>query len=36
MSKKILILGAGRGHLGLIKTAKEMGLYTVVVGLPVN
>lgn len=36
MSKKILILGAGRGHLGLIKTAKEMGLYTIVVGLPGN
>lgn len=36
MSKKILILGAGRGHLGLIKTAKEMGLYTIVVGLRGN
>lgn len=31
--KKILILGAGRGHVRLIKAAKEMNLYTIVVGL---
>lgn len=32
--KKLLIQGAGRGHLGLMKAAKEMGVYTVVTGLP--
>lgn len=32
--KRILILGAGRGHLGLMKASKEMGLYSIVVGLP--
>lgn len=30
--KKILILGGARAQLELIKTAKEMGIYTVVVG----
>lgn len=31
--KKLLIQGAGRGNLGLIKTAKKHGVYTVVTGL---
>lgn len=31
--KKLLIQGAGRGNLGLIKTAKAHGVYTVVTGL---
>lgn len=31
--KRLLINGAGRGNLGLIKAAKEMGVYTVVTGL---
>lgn len=31
--KKLLINGAGRGNLGLIKAAKEMGVYTIVTGL---
>lgn len=30
--KKLLINGAGRGNLGLIKAAKEMGVYTIVTG----
>lgn len=33
MQKKILINGAGRGCQNLIKTAKKMGLYTVVTGM---
>jgi biotin carboxylase len=32
--KKLLVQGAGRGHLGLVKTAKEMGIYIVMTGLP--
>ncbi len=32
-SQKILINGAGRGCLNLIKTAKKMGLYTIVTGM---
>lgn len=31
--KKLLINGAGRGNLGLIKAAKEMGVYTIVTGM---
>lgn len=31
--KKLLINGAGRGNLGLMKAAKEMGVYTIVTGL---
>ncbi len=31
--KKLLINGAGRGNLGLMKVAKEMGVYTIVTGL---
>lgn len=31
--KKILIQGAGRGHLGLIKSCKRLGIETVVTGL---
>lgn len=31
--KKLLINGAGRGNFGLVKAAKEMGVYTVVTGL---
>ena len=31
--KKLLINGAGRGNLGLIKAAKDMGLYTIVTGM---
>lgn len=30
--KKILINGAGRGNLGLVKAAKEMGVYSIVTG----
>ena len=30
--KKLLINGAGRGNLGLIKAAKELGVYTIVTG----
>lgn len=30
--KRLLINGAGRGNLGLIKAAKEMGVYTIVTG----
>lgn len=33
MKKKILINGAGRGCLNLTKTAKAMGLYTIVTGM---
>ena len=33
MKKKILINGAGRGCLNLTKTAKKMGLYTIVTGM---
>src|SRR5690606_2908424 len=35
-SKRLLVLGAGRGQVGLIKTAKEMGVTTVVGTLPNN
>lgn len=31
--KKLLINGAGRGNLGLMKAAKEMGVYAIVTGL---
>ena len=31
--KKLLINGAGRGNLGLMKAAKEMGVHTIVTGL---
>lgn len=31
--KRVLIQGAGRGNLGLIKTAKQLGVYTIVTGL---
>ncbi|WP_297677991.1 ATP-grasp domain-containing protein [uncultured Bacteroides sp.] len=34
--KKLLVQGAGRGHLGLIQAAKEMGIYTIVTGMPGN
>lgn len=34
--KRLLVLGAGRGQVGLIKTAKEMGITTVVGTLPNN
>lgn len=34
--KRLLILGAGRGQVGLIETAKNMGLYTIVGTLPNN
>lgn len=34
--KKILILGAGIYQVPLIKTAKEMGLYTIVASIPGN
>lgn len=33
MKKRILILGAGRGQVELIKTAKDMGLHSIVCGL---
>lgn len=32
-NKKILIQGAGRGHLGLISTCKKLGIKTIVTGL---
>ncbi|WP_313427577.1 ATP-grasp domain-containing protein [Siminovitchia terrae] len=32
--KRLLVLGAGRGQVGLIKTAKDMGINTVVGTLP--
>lgn len=35
-NKKLLVQGAGRGHLGLIQTAKEMGVCTIVTGIPGN
>ncbi|MGE7689347.1 ATP-grasp domain-containing protein [Lysinibacillus sp. NPDC097214] len=35
-SKRLLVLGAGRGQVGLIKTAKEMGIITVVGTMPNN
>lgn len=35
-SKKVLILGAGRGNVPLIVAAKELGVQTVVVGLEGN
>lgn len=31
--KKLLVQGAGRGNLGLVKVAKEHGVYTIVTGL---
>ena len=31
--KRLLINGAGRGNLGLIKSAKNMGVYTIVTGM---
>ena len=34
--KKIMILGAGIYQVPLIKTAKRMGLYTIVVSIPGN
>lgn len=36
MMKKIMILGAGIYQVPLIKTAKQMGLYTIVVSIPGN
>ena len=33
MQKKIMILGGGQAQIGLIKKAKELGLYTIVVGI---
>ncbi len=35
-NKKILIQGAGRGHLGLISTCKKLGVRTIVTGLRGN
>lgn len=35
-NKKILIQGAGRGHLGLISTCKKLGVRTIVTGLKGN
>jgi len=32
MKKRLLINGAGRGNLGLIKAAKKLGVYTIVTG----
>lgn len=32
--KRLLVLGAGRGQVGLIKTAKKMGIHTIVGTLP--
>lgn len=32
--KRLLVQGAGRGHLGLIKTAKRNGIYTIVTSMP--
>lgn len=34
--KRLLILGAGRGQVGLYKAAKEMGIYTVAGTMPDN
>lgn len=34
--KKLLLQGAGRGHLGLIQTCKRLGVYTIVTGLKGN
>ena len=34
--KKIMILGAGRGQVQLIKTAKELGYYTIVASIEGN
>ena len=34
--KKIMILGAGIYQVPLIKTAKRLGLYTIVVSIPGN
>ena len=34
--KKIMILGAGIYQVPLIKTAKKLGLYTIVVSIPGN
>ena len=31
--KKLLVNGAGRGNLGLMKAAKDLGVYTIVTGL---
>lgn len=31
--KKLLVNGAGRGNLGIIKAAKDMGIYTIVTGM---
>ena len=36
MEKRLLILGAGRGQLGLIKAAKKLGITTIVGTLPDN
>lgn len=36
MSKRILILGGGQAQIELIKTAKTMGLYVIVVGIEGN
>lgn len=33
-NKKLLILGAGRGQLGLYKAAKELGIYTIAGTMP--
>ncbi|WP_048826729.1 ATP-grasp domain-containing protein [Bacillus sp. B-jedd] len=35
-SKRLLIIGAGRGQVGLIKTAKEMGITAIVGTTPYN
>lgn len=35
-NKRLLILGAGRGQVGLIKSAKEMGINTIVGTMPNN
>lgn len=35
-NKRLLVLGAGRGQVGLIKTAKDMGVVTVVGTMPNN
>lgn len=36
MGKKLMILGAGRGQVGLIQTAKKLGYTTVVTSIPGN
>lgn len=36
MSKRLLILGAGRGQIGLYKAAKEMGITTIAGTMPDN